>query len=697
MGASKLGAIVTRGIEIPILNPLKRRRWQVAVALTLALAVYWWKPWDTPPPLDHSGPLAGWAEWGNDPGGQRFSPLTQINPGNVRFLKVAWEHHSGDFSDGSGEIPATTAYEMTPILVAGTLYGCSPFNRVFALDPETGEEVWSFDPDSDLANTYPANHWICRGVAHWPQVPPSADPAGRGDTSDQASLAGACSRRIFTATNDARLIALDAMSGEPCRGFGEGGQVDLAAGVGSFLWDGEYQVTSAPTVVNDLVVVGSAVSDNARVDAPSGAVRAYDARTGELRWAWDPVTPEYRQRHPEGPPEGAEFYLGTPNVWGMMSADPERDLIFLPTGNSAPDYYGGHRDGIDEYGSSVVALRASTGEVVWYFNTVHHDVWDYDVAAQPTLTTVVRGGREVAAVVQATKMGLVFVLDRETGEPLFPVEERPVPQGGVPGEMLSPTQPFPTKPPPLVPHEITPDDAWGMTRGQQDECRERMEELRFDGIYTPPTLQGSLMYPGNVGGSNWGGVAIDPVRRVVVANVTDLPFTVRLFPAEDYESEREANPGVEVSPQRGTPYGMARQQVISSWEAPCNEPPWGTLAAFDLDGGDILWQVPFGTVRDIAPLPLPIEYGMPNSGGPLITASGIVFIGATMDNYLRAYDIETGEELWKGRLPAGGQANPMTYRLREDGRQYVVIAAGGHARLGTTLGDALMAFALPDR
>ncbi len=294
-------------------------------------------------------------------------------------------------------------------------------------------------------------------------------------------------------------------------------------------------------------------------------------------------------------------------------------------------------------------------------------------------------------------MGLVFVLDRETGEPLFPVEERPVPQDGVPGEMLSPTQPFPTKPPPLVPHEITPDDAWGMTGGQRDECREWMEELRFDGIYTPPTLQGSLMYPGNLGGSNWGGVAIDPVRRVVVANVVDLPFTVRLFPAEDYERERKANPGVEVSPQRGTPYGMARQEVMSSWEAPCNEPPWGTLAAFDLDGGDILWQVPFGTVRDIAPLPLPIEYGMPNSGGPLITASGIVFIGATMDNYLRAYEIETGEELWKGRLPAGGQANPMTYRLREDGRQYVVIAAGGHARLGTTLGDALMAFALPDR
>ncbi|MFQ5745339.1 MAG: PQQ-binding-like beta-propeller repeat protein, partial [Acidobacteriota bacterium] len=467
----------------------KKRGPVVIAVLVIALVAIWYRWPETPPPLDLSGPTADWPEWGNDAGGQRFSPLTQINRENVRFLELAWEHHSGDVSDGGGDIPSTTAYQLTPILVDGTMYGCSPFNRVFALDPETGEEIWSFDPESDLANTRPANLWICRGVAHW------LDPElGEGQEPGEVP---ACRRRIYTATNDARLIALDAATGEPCQDFGDDGQVDLTRGVGSFWWEGEYQVTSAPTVIHDLVVVGSAVGDNQRVDAPSGAVRAYDARSGEMRWAWDPVTPEYRERHPKAPPDGAEFFLGTPNVWGMMSADTERDLLFLPTGNSSPDYYGGHRDGIDEYASSVVALHASTGAVVWYFQTVHHDLWDYDVAAQPTLTTVVRDGQELPAVVQTTKMGLIFVLHRETGEPIFPVEERPVPQDGVAGEVLSPTQPFPVQPPALVPHALSPDRAWGLTPWQRSECRELIESLRFDGIYTPPSLQGSIMYPGN--------------------------------------------------------------------------------------------------------------------------------------------------------------------------------------------------------
>lgn len=655
---------------------LKKRGQLAIVVVVIALVAtwYWWP--ETPPPLDLSGPTADWPEWGGDAGGQRFSPLTQITRENVRFLEMVWEHHGGDVSDGGGDIPSTTSYQLTPILVDGTMYGCSPFNRVFALDPETGEEIWSFDPESDLANTRPANQWICRGVAHWldPELGEVQEPG-----EEQA-----CRRRIYTATNDARLIALDAATGEPCQGFGEGGQVDLTRGVGSFWWEGEYQVTSAPTVIHDLVVVGSAVSDNGRVDAPSGVVRAYDARSGEMRWAWDPVTPEYRERHPEAPPEGAEFFLGTPNVWGMMSADAERDLLFLPTGNSSPDYYGGQRDGIDEYASSVVALRASTGAVVWYFQTVHHDLWDYDVAAQPTLTTVVRDGQELPAVVQATKMGLIFVLHRETGEPILPVQERPVPQDEVAGEVLSPTQPFPVKPPPLVPHALSPDRAWGLTPWHRSECREWIESLRFDGIYTPPSLQGSMMYPGNTGGSNWGGVAVDPVRGVAVANVNDFPFTVRLFPAAEYEREREANPGGEVAPQRGTPYGMSRAPFLSPLGLPCIKPPWGTILAVELATGEVKWEVPLSFI------------GLLSSGGPLITASGIIFIGAAMDNYLRAFDIATGEELWAGLLPAGGQANPMTYRLHENGRQFVVIAAGGHAKMGTTLGDSIVAFALPE-
>ncbi len=632
----------------------------------------------SPAPIDASGPAADWPDYGGTRAGQRYSPLTQITPQNVGRLEVAWVYHTGDVSDGKGKAASTSAFEATPILVDGTLYVCSPFNRVIALDPETGDERWSYDPQIDLSGHY-ANQLVCRGVSTWLD-------AGRD---------GPCRRRIFTATNDGRLIALDAETGEPCADFGARGQVDLTNGVGELKWLGEYQVTSPPAVVHDLVVVGSAVSDNARVDAPSGVVRAYDARSGALRWGWDPVPPEFDRQQAAGSSD-AGYLLGTANVWAPMSVDEERDLLFVPTGNTSPDYYGGQRHGLDYYSSSVVALRASTGEVVWRFQTVHHDLWDFDVPAQPTLTSVSReGGRIIPALIQATKMGHLFVLHLETGEPLFAVEERPVPQAGVPGEALSPTQPFPVKPPPLVPHDLRPEDAWGITPWDRGRCRERLEALRFDGIFTPPSLEGTLMYPGNAGGSNWGGVAVDPERQLVFANVMDVPFAVTLFPAEHYERERAAHhPGVEISPQRGTPYAMRRELLLSPLGVPCSPPPWGTLAAVDLVSGDIKWQVTLGTVRDIAPIPIPIEWGTPNLGGPLATASGVVFIGAAMDNYLRAFDAGTGAELWKGRLPAGGQATPMTYRVRDGGRQFVVIAAGGHGRGGTKLGDSLVAFTL---
>ncbi len=503
-----------------------------------------------------------------------------------------------------------------------------------------------------------------------------------------------CGRRIFTATNDARLFALDAGSGERCADFGDAGEIDLNPGVGEKLWKGEYQVTSSPAVAGNFVVVGSAVADNARIDAPSGVVRAFDARSGALRWAWDLSPPGGG----EGPGRSEEtgYMLGTPNVWAPISVDEARGLVFVPTGNPAPDYWRGRRNDIDHYGSSVVALRASSGEVVWSFQTVHHDLWDYDVSSQPTLTDLRRDGKLVPAVIQATKMGLLFTLHRETGAPLFEVEERRVPQDGAPGETLSPTQPFPVKPPPLVRHRLAPEDAWGITPWDRGRCRKEFEALRYDGIYTPPTLQGSLMYPGNAGGSNWGSVAVDPERQILIANVSDLPFAVTLLPAEDYERERRENPGVEIAPQRGTPYALRREPVLSPLGVPCNAPPWGTLAAVDLGSGEIRWQVRLGTIRDIAPIPLPVKLGTPNIGGPLVTASGLVFIGAAMDDYLRAFDIETGEELWKARLPAGGQATPMSYRVRPGGKQYVVIAAGGHGRGGTKLGDHIVAFALKD-
>ncbi len=622
---------------------------------------------------------ADWLDYGRDRGGSRYSPVSQITRDNVRHLEVAWVYRTGDWSDGRGKFGTTSAFEATPILVDGILYVSTPFNRVIALDPQTGQEKWVFDPKIDLTAEY-RNQLTSRGVSFW------RDANNPDDSS---------AHRIFAATNDARLIAINAATGQLCTDFGDGGEVDLDAGVGERRDRGEYAVTSPPAIAGDMVIVGSAVADNVRIDAPSGVIRAYHARSGALEWSWDLAPPGGPAR--KDLVSDAGYALGTPNVWAVMSVDEERDLVFVPTGNPSPDYYGGMREGHDYYGSSVVALRASTGEVVWNFQTVHHDLWDFDVPAQPTLTHVVRDGEEIPVVIQATKMGLVFTLHRETGEPIFEVEERPVPQTTVPGEVTSPTQPFPVAPPPLVGTSLSPEDGWGLFGFGARECKEAIAELHFEGIYTPPRVnEPTLMYPGNAGGSNWGGVAVDPNRQILIANVIDMAWVVTLIPSDQIERARKENPGAEIGRQEGTPYAMMRKMLISSLDLPCNPPPWGTLAAVDLSTGSILWQVPLGTVRDIAPVPLPVNYGTPNLGGPTVTGGGLVFIGAAMDDYIRAFDIETGDELWKRRLPAGGQATPMTYRISEDQPQMVVIAAGGHGRMGSTLGDYVVAFALRD-
>ncbi|UCF20887.1 MAG: pyrroloquinoline quinone-dependent dehydrogenase [Gemmatimonadota bacterium] len=648
-----------------------------AAAVILAISVLS----DSRPATPMGGPISGWPAYGGDPHGTRFSPLTQVNRENVKYLEVAWTHRTGDVSDGS-TYPSKSSFEATPILFDGTLYISTPFSRVIALDPETGSERWSYDPRIDLTERY-SESLVSRGVEAW------QDPEGA-----EGEL---CQKRIFFATLDARLLALDATEGRLCQDFGVAGEVDLKVGVGE-IEAGQYEVTSPPIAVGGVVVVGSAQGDNRRIEVEKGDVRAFDARTGELRWSFAPVP-----REPDSPGwkewnEESARHTGAANAWAPLAADPDRDLVFVPTGSAAPDFYGGERPGSNVFANSVVALRASTGAVIWHYQVVHHDLWDYDIASQPTLISVRRDGLEIPALAQATKMGHIFILHRETGVPLFPVEERQVPASDVPGEAAWPTQPFPVSPAPLLPSTLTPDSAWGLTPWDRRRCRERLESLRYDGIFTPPSLAGTLEYPSMIGGANWGGVAADHQRRLLVVNLNRFASWVRLIPRAEFDSVRRA-PDAEGSftAQQGTPYGMNREGgLVGPLGVPCTPPPWGLLVALDFDTGELRWQVPLGTIRDVAPLPLPVAWGTPNLGGPIVTAGGLVFIGAAMDDYLRAFDVDTGEELWKGRLPAGGQATPMTYRLRPEGKQFVVIAAGGHGGLETKLGDYLVAFALPE-
>jgi len=520
---------------------------------------------------------------------------------------------------------------------------------------------------------------VCRGVAYWKERP------GPG----AAGPAAACSERIFTATLDSELIALDAASGVPCAGFGRSGRVDLREGFAEApRW--EAYVTSPPLVLGDVVVVGGLVQDNLRVDAPSGVIRGFDARTGALRWAFDPVPPGFPA------PADGRYTPGTPNAWAPLSGDAERRLVFVPTGNPSPDLFSAIRQGLDHYGSSVVALSAETGQVVWRFQTVHHDVWDYDVPAQPVLFQLpgVGGGRPGLA--QITKMGFLFLLDRETGAPLYPVEEQPVAHDGVPGEELSPTQPFPTHPPPLIPTRLPPEEAFGFTPIDASDCREKLGQIRNEGIFTPPSLEGSIVYPGNAGGPNWGGIALDPVKGVAYVNAMRAPTVAKLIPREEAEGLDFAGAAYpnELYPMKGSPYALSRGPLLSRFGAPCVPPPWGTLQAVDLATGETLWQSTLGTTRDQAPWPLWFDLGAPNLGGPLATAGGLVFIGATTDKFFRAFDAASGDEIWRFRIPYTANSSPITYRLRHNGRQFVVVAAGGHG--WSQPGDALLAFALPE-
>lgn len=648
-------------------------------------------------PAIHAGDV-DWTFYGGDAGGSHYSSLDRINRGNVGRLVKAWEYHTGDLEQHPDR-KAFASFHVTPLLLppaAGqSLVFCSPFNRLIALDPETGAERWVFDPKLDLGP--PGTRYNCRGIAYW--------------HDDQAPAKAACAHRLYMGTGDLRLVAVDARTGRACQDFGTAGSVDVKAlvlaeaearsqriGRPVDFRHGDVQFSSPPTIAGNLVVVGSANNTKfRRNDGPSGAVRAFDLRNGALRWSFDPVPRNPGDREAAGWTAEALATTGAANVWSMMSYDAARDLVFLPTASAAPDFFGGTRPGDNRYANSVVALHASTGAVAWHYQLVHHDVWDIDLPAQPMLVDLTLDGRQVPSVVQVTKMGLVFAFDRATGEPVLPIEERPVPGNGVPGEHLSPTQPFPATIPPLVRGGLTPEDAWGYTFLDRAVCRRMIAGARHGQYYLPPSLEGTVNFPG-MAVTNWGGGGFDPQRQLLIVPVNRAATFTQLIPADEVDPAALAKPmaGLMGNPGRldGTPYAQVFKPLLSPFFSPCNPPPWGELVALDLATGKTRWRVPLGVLDKLVRLPLPLRWGTPTSGGPIVTAGGLVFIGATMDERFRAFDVESGEQLWEAPTPTAAMATPMTYEV--NGRQFVAVAAGGHMwQYSFKIGDSLIAWRLP--
>ncbi|MFS0850439.1 membrane-bound PQQ-dependent dehydrogenase, glucose/quinate/shikimate family [Novosphingobium panipatense] len=618
-----------------------------------------------------------WIAYGNDRGGSRFSPLEQITPSNVGNLKPAWTFHAGKLADGK----VRTSFQANPIKVGSRLYLCAANNDVIALDPETGRTLWRHSPKTDLTGVYGA---VCRGVTYY------SVPEARG----------LCAERIYTATLDARLIALDAATGRPCPSFGRGGQVDLTSGFGK-VEKGYYFVTSPPALVRGKLVLGGWVIDGQKTGEPPGVMRAFDAVTGDFVWAFDIGRPN---RHGL-PPEGQTFTRGSPNSWAPMSSDEALGLIYVPTGNATPDYFGGHRTANDDrFSSAVVALDAESGAVRWSFQTTHHDLWDYDVASQPTLVDLPGG---IKGLLQPTKRGEIFFLDRVTGNPILPVAERAVPQGGVKGERLANTQPYSIAMPSFGGPRPTEQRMWGLTPIDQAMCRIRFKEARFDGDMTPlSTEHPTITWPGYLGGIDWGGVAVDPERGLMIVNNNQVANYNYLIPRtaadrrgiKPMTASHMSDVGGPAA-QMGVPYAAQIAPFLSPIAIPCQQPPYGRISAVDLKTGKMVWSKIFGTSRDSGPLALPtfvpIPMGVPNIGGSVATASGLTFIGATQEHAFRAYETATGRLLWKTRLPAGGNASPTTYWSQESGRQFVVIAAGGHGAMLSGSSDELIAYALP--
>lgn len=615
-----------------------------------------------------------WPVYGHDPGGQRFSPLKAVNRSNVQSLKVAWTYRTGDAytpPDGS----KSTQFEATPLYIDGTLYLATPLGKIIALDPSNGRPRWTYDAHVPRDKGY--GDFATRGVSTW------KSPGGQ--------------RRIYLASVDARLIAVDAATGKPCQDFGDNGVVDLRHGLRiAPRGYADYEETSPPAVVDGLVIVGSGIQDNGWIDEPSGEIRAFDAQTGKLRWTWDPIPQDPRSMGADTWKNGSAAHTGAANAWSVFAVDANRHLVYVPTGSASPDYYGGERLGDNLFANCIVALRAQTGERVWSFQTVHHDLWDYDVATPPLLFDLHRDGETIPAIAIGSKTANLFVLNRETGEPIFGVEERPVPASDVPGEKTAPTQPFPIKPPPVSSQQISADDAFGVDDADREACRAEMRKLRMGTIFTPPSIQGTLQLPGNIGGQNWGGMTYDPDQDLLVLPANNIAVEVRLIHRSDLEGvrtsrrQRRLDGDWEIASQHGAPYAMMRRLLLSPKRVPCTPPPWGRLVAIKASTGEIKWQVPLGQFST----KMPAKWGSISLGGPIATGGGLVFIASTLYPALYAFDAVTGEQLWRGELPASARATPMTFQ-GTDGKQYVVVSAGGFGIPDLSpIGDYVVAFSL---
>ncbi|GAA5002890.1 glucose/quinate/shikimate family membrane-bound PQQ-dependent dehydrogenase [Acinetobacter puyangensis] len=636
---------------------------------------------------------ADWPAYGRTQAGVRYSPLTQINDQNVKGLKVAWTFRTGDLKTGHDSGESTN--QVTPIKIGNNMYMCTTHQYLIALDPATGKEKWRFDPKLKADKTY--QHLTCRGVSYYDE---NNIAEFAKSLVHKKSSSTQCPRKIILPVNDGRLVAINADNGQRCADFGKNGEVDLQKDM-PFAYPGGYNPTSPPVVTGTTIIIAGSVTDNFSSKEPSGVIRGYDVNTGNLLWVFDTGAQDPNAI----PAPGQTFVHNSPNAWAPLAYDAKADVVFIPTGVGTPDIWGGDRTELKErYANAVLALNATTGKLIWHFQTTHHDLWDMDVPSQPTLAEIKdQNGQMVPAVYVTTKTGNVFVLDRRDGRAIVPITERAVPQTvkrgpQTKGEHYSPTQPFSDFN--LAPQQkLTDKDMWGATMFDQLICRVSFKKLNYDGIYTPPSENGTLVFPGNLGVFEWGGISVNPDRQVAVMNPIGLPFVSRLIPENPDRQKTARGAGTEqgIQPMYGVPYGVEISAFLSPFGLPCKQPSWGFVAGVDLNTHQVVWKKRIGTIRDSLPnlmqLP-PLKIGVPGLGGSISTAGNVMFVAATQDNYIRAYNVSNGDKLWEARLPAGGQATPMTYEI--NGKQYVVIMAGGHGSFGTKMGDYLVAYALPD-